>query len=260
MLPRLGWALSLITTTMVRLAQATPLDTGISPFRYGNETFNTYYKTFGLRGNSRTPLIVLHGGPGLSHDYLQVFSDLSRSQPIILYDQIGNARSTHLKDKPSSFWTIDLFVKQLESLVSHFGLEEYVVLGHSWGGMLASEFAVTKPNGLKRLVLSNSPPSAQLWGKSQVELVSTFPPEVQKTLANGYGDPKYREALLGFFHVHGCTLNPWPRDLDVSFDFTFSDPTADVQMWYVSIDKFSYSRTLNEICDLVGPVRSQRGP
>jgi len=258
MLPTLGWALPLITTALVGLAHAAPLDAGISPFRYGNETFETYYKTFGLRDSSEAPLIVLHGGPGLSHDYLQVFRDLSRSRPIILYDQLGNARSSHLNDKASSFWTIDLFVKQLESLISRFGLEDYAVLGHSWGGMLASEFAVTQPKGLRKLVLSNSPPSAQLWGKSQMELVSTFPLEVQKTLANGYGDPNYRAALLGFFHVHGCTLNPWPQDLDLSFDFTFSDPSADVQMWYVIVDELPYSCTLKTF--LAGPVRSRHGP
>jgi len=177
------------------------------------------------------PLIALHGGPGLSHDYLQVLSDLSNSQPIILYDQIGNARSSHLKEKPASFWTIELFAKQLESVISHFNLESYDVLGHSWGGILASEFAVTQPKGLGKLVLSNSPPSSELWGKSQVELISTFPQSVQQALANGYADPNYKAASLEYFHAHGCTLNPWPRGLNVSFEYTFSDPSADVNMW-----------------------------
>ena len=189
MFPRLGWALSLVTTALVGLTQATPLNTGFAPFQYGNETFQTYYKTFGLRGGSKTPLIALHGGPGLTHDYLQVLSDLSDSQPIILYDQIGNGRSSHLKDKPASFWTIELFLEQLESLISYFHLNNYDVLGHSWGGMLASEFAITQPNGLKQLVLSNSPSSSELWGKSQTELISTFPPSIQQALANGYADP-----------------------------------------------------------------------
>ena len=233
MLPRLGWALSLVATTLVSLTQATPLNTGFAPFQYGNETFQTYYRTFGLRGGSQTPLIALHGGPGLSHDYLQVLSDLSASRPIILYDQIGNARSSHLDDKPTSFWTIDLFVEQLESVISHFQLKDYDVLGHSWGGILASEFAVIGPKGLNKLVLSNSPPSSELWDKSQGELISTFPPSVQQALANGYADPNYKAALLEYFHVHGCTLNPWPRGLNVSFEYTFSDPTADVNMWYV---------------------------
>jgi len=243
MLPRLGWALSLVATTLAGLTQATPLNTGFAPFHYGNETFQTHYKTFGLRG-SKTPLITLHAGPGMSHDYLQVLSHLSGSRPVILYDQIGNARSSHLKDKPSSFWTIDLFVKQLESLISHFHLEGYDVLGHSWGGILASEFAVTQPEGLGKLVLSNSPPSSELWGKSQVESISALPPQVQQGLANGYADPNFKAALFGYFHVHGCILDPWPRDLNASFEYTFSDTSADVQMWYVVVSNPPCSHAL----------------
>jgi len=244
MLPRLGWAHTLVATTLVGLTQATPPNIGLAPFRYGNETFQTYYKTFGLRDSSETPLIALHGGPGLSHDYLQVLSDLSGSRPIIFYDQIGNARSSHLKDKPSSFWTIDLFVKQLESLISHFDLKGYDVLGHSWGGVLASEFAVTQPKGLKKLVLSNSPPSSELWGKSQVELISAFPPQIQQALVNGYADPDFKAALFAYYRVHGCILDPWPRDLNISLEYTFSDPTADIQMWYVAVSNPAHSHAL----------------
>lgn len=244
MLPRLSWALSLATTTLISLTQATPIGTGFAPFLYGNETFQTYYQTFGLRGSSKTPLIALHGGPGLSHDYLQVLSDLSNSRPIILYDQIGNARSSHLKEKPASFWTIELFAKQLETVISYFHLETYDVLGHSWGGILASEFAVTQPKGLGKLVLSNSPPSSELWGKSQAELISTFPQSVQQALANGYADPNFKAALLEYFHAHGCTLNPWPQGLNVSFEYTFSDPSADVNMWYANLSSTTYTYTL----------------
>ena len=236
-------SLSLVAATLVSLAQAAPLDFGISSFSYGNETFNTYYRVFGREGGSKTPLVVLHGGPGMSYDYLQTLRDLS-GRPILFYDQIGGGRSTHLQGKPSSFWTIDLFVKQLESLIAHFCLKEYDVLGHSWGGILASEFSVSQPKGLKKLVLSNSPPSTQLWGQSQLELISAFPSQVQQSLVDGWGDPYHKEALLQYFSVHGNTLNPWPQGLNVSFDYLFTDPTADVEMWYVIVDWFPYSRTL----------------
>jgi len=238
MLPWLSWAIALVATALINR------DPGgkAAPFYYGGETFETYYKTFGLQGSSKPPLIALHGGPGLSFDYLEVLRDLSGSRPIVLYDQIGNGRSSHLKDKPSSFWTIDLFVKQLESLISHLDLKGYDVLGHSWGGMLASEFAVTQPKGLKKLVLSNSPPSTELWAKSLEELTPTFPPQVQQALAGG--DPSFGAALLGYFHVYGSILDSWPRDLNVSLEYTFSDPTADVQMWYVVVDNPTYSHAL----------------
>lgn len=76
---------------------------------------------------------------GMSHDYLVPLADLSNTRPIILYDQIGNARSTRFPDKPQSFWTIDLFIDELVNLLAHFGVqEEFYLLGHSWGGILAS--------------------------------------------------------------------------------------------------------------------------
>lgn len=244
MFPRLGWAVSLIATALITLTQAAPLNTGSAPFLYGNETFQTYYRTFGLHGSSNAPLVVLHGGPGLSLDYMQVLSDLADNTPIILYDQIGNGRSSSLKDKPASFWSIDLFTKQLESLISYFQLVDYVVLGHSSGGILASEFAVTQPKGLKKLVLSNSPPSTELWNKAQVGLESSLPTSDQQALANGYGDPNFRAAFLGYFHVHGCALDPWPRGLNISVEYTFSDPSADVNMWYVILGRTTSSQTL----------------
>jgi len=238
MLPWLAWAISLVATALVNL------DSGgkSAPFNYRGETFQTYYKTFGLQGSSKSPLIALHGGPGLSLDYLDALRDLSGSRPVVLYDQIGNGRSSPLKDKPSSFWTIDLFVKQLESLISHLDLKGYYVLGHSWGGMLACEFAVTQPQGLKKLVLSNSPPSTELWDESLRELIQTFPSHVQQTL--GGGDPSFGAVLLGYFHAHGSILDSWPQDLNVSLGYTISDTTADVQMWYVVVDNLAYSHAL----------------
>ena len=243
MIPRLGWLLSLVATTLVGLTQAAPLDSGTASFTFRNETFSTYYHVTGREGGSKTPLIVLHGGPGMSYDYLQNLQDLS-GRPILFYDQIGGARSSHLKDKPDSFWSVDLFVKQLESLIAHFCLKEFDVLGHSWGGMLASEFAVTQPKGLKKLILSNTPPSTELWGQSQIELISKLSSRVGQSLMKGWSDPNHKEALLQYFRVHGSTVSPWPQDLNTSFDFMFADPSADVKMWYVIVDEFPYSRTL----------------
>ncbi|KAI0372054.1 alpha/beta-hydrolase [Pilatotrama ljubarskyi] len=78
--------------------------------------------------------------------------------PVILYDQLGNGRFTHLRDKPAEFWTIDLFVAELESLLVQLGIQDtFSLFGHSWGGILGAEFAVRKqPPGLKHLILSNS--------------------------------------------------------------------------------------------------------
>lgn len=199
-------------------AQATD---GFIDFPYEGEVHQTYYKVFGdLQDRSRTPVIVIHGGPGLSHDYLLPLADLAdQSYPVILYDQIGNARSTHLPNKPPTFWTIDLFIDELENLLKHFDIKDkYHIVGHSWGGMLACEVVARRqPPGLRRLVISDSPPSTALWGQSFMELLQKFPQEVQDAIAKGFEDrERYWNALLEVYAVHGCRAKPFPKDLEYS--------------------------------------------
>ncbi|KAJ7454051.1 proline iminopeptidase [Mycena galericulata] len=190
---------------------------GKIPFTVGGETFETWYKIIGdLSNKTKPPLIGLHGGPGMAHDYLLPLGDLSDTRPVILYDQVGNARSTHIAGKPQSFWTIDLFVDELENLIKHFGLQSgFYLLGHSWGGILAAEFEVRRhPPGLKGIVLSDSLADMGLWGKSNMELMTKFPEHVQQGLKGGFSDlKKYREALEEFYKVHACRLPVQPKEV-----------------------------------------------
>lgn len=201
---------------------------GSIPFIYQGETYQTYYKVFGsLADRTTTSLVILHGGPGLSHDYLLPLSDLAdTSIPVIFYDQIGNARSTHLKSKPRTFWTIDLFIDELENVLRHFDIQEnFSLLGHSWGGILASEFEVRRqPAGLRRLVITNSLAEASLWVQSNAMLAQSFPKEVQEGLMAGMQNPKvYQTALKEFHSRHGCTIQPFPKELEYSLDSVFGD-------------------------------------
>jgi len=192
-------------------------------------------------GHLRFRRVVVHGGPGLSHDYLLPLKDLSSTRPVIFYDQIGSGRSTHLTTSPDSFFSIPLFLAELDNLLTTLGIsDDYDILGHSWGGVVGSELAVTNPPGLKKLILTDSLASAKLWSESQVQQLAEFPKDVQEGLMVGLNDvPKYRAALDVFFAVHGCTLKPWPRELNASFDFLFQDPTVNIKM---SV-KFTYTHT-----------------
>ena len=217
--------------TTLETAIAVPFTEGFVPFPYQGETFQTYYKLFGsLENRTRTPIVVLHGGPGLSHDYLLPLADLtSQSYPVFFYDQLGNARSTHLPDKPPTFWTIDLFLDELDNLLTHFGIQnDYHVVGHSWGGMMISEYIVRRqPSGLRRLVLSDSPPAISLWRRSFMELLQPLPPEVKEAIANGYkNQQKYWAALMEVYAVHGCREKPFPEELEYSL-LQNNGPNAD---------------------------------
>lgn len=187
--------------------------------------------------------VVVHGGPGLTHDYLLPLKDLSSTRPVIFYDQIGSGRSTHLKTKPDSFFTIDLFLAELDNLLTTFGISDnYDFLGHSWGGVMGSELAVAKPPGLNKLILSDSLPSVELWSESHAQQMLEFPEEVQEGLLAGFNDePKYRAAIGIFYAKHGCTVVPWPKEMNISFNYLFDDPTVNVKM---SVKITSPSRSL----------------
>ncbi|GJE94521.1 proline-specific peptidase [Phanerochaete sordida] len=206
---------------------ATPVTTGTIPFTHGGETFETFYKLFGtLEGRTRRPLVVLHGGPGLVHDYLAPFGDLAAAGvPVLLYDQLGNGRSTHLRGKPAAFWSIALFVAELRNVLAHFGVAgDFDLAGHSWGGIVAAELAVARPAGLRHLVLTDSLAAFALWMQSNMQLMATFPEDVQKGLMAGMAQPKeYYDALRVFHRSYGCTLDPPPQEYIYTLDAVFGE-------------------------------------
>lgn len=205
-----------------------PTKEGTIDFPYAGETYQTYYKVFGdIKDQTRTPLVVLHGGPGLSHDYLLPIANLTTTTgtPIIFYDQIGNARSTHLKDKPRTFWTIDLWVDELTNLLNHFGIaDSFDILGHSWGGILGSEYEVRKqPPGLRHLILSNSLAKYELWVKSNEQLIQTLSKEAQEALGEGRDKDgeRFRAGLFELHSRYGCLVQPFPKEYVYSLDQIF---------------------------------------
>ena len=100
-----------------------------------------WYQIVGERKS--IPLVVIHGGPGLPHDYLEPLEDLSTERQIIFYDQLGCGNSTTTNDP--SLWTIEYFVSELQELIDSLNFDKYHVLGHSWGAALAVALALTRP-------------------------------------------------------------------------------------------------------------------
>ncbi|KAG7097815.1 hypothetical protein E1B28_005134 [Marasmius oreades] len=236
---------------------------GHVPYVVNGETLKTYYKLFGsLKGSTKRPLLVLHGGPGMSHDYLLPISDLSLapySRPVLFYDQVGNGKSTHLREKPKEFFTVDLFVNELTNLITHLKINEYDLLGHSWGGMLASETEVRlHPKGLKSMVLTDTLSQTKLWGMSTMQLVGALgDPSINAGMAAGFGDPvKYRAALEKLHAVHGCRVSPVPKEVTFGvLDQIFGDketgeggdPTVSINMFTGAIAGWSIDDRLKEV-------------
>jgi L-proline amide hydrolase len=132
-------------------------------------------------GEQKTPVLLLHGGPGLNSDYLGPLCDvLARERPVIRYDQLACGRSeSPLNRKVDGFAP---FLDELSELRMALGLERVHLLGHSWGGMLALEYALTAPTGVESLVLASAPFSAPLWSSEMERLRSDLPALSQAAL------------------------------------------------------------------------------
>jgi L-proline amide hydrolase len=208
---------------------------GTVRFDLDGESAETWYRVTGdvRPGASTAPLVVLHGGPGATHDYLLSLSDLAADgRAVIHYDQLGNGRSSHFPDRGAEFWTVDLFVRELHNLVAALGIgDRHHVLGQSWGGFLAQEYALTHPPGLRSVVLANTAASFPDFVAEANRLRADLPPDVEATLrrheeAGTTGDPEYAEACEVFYARHVCRLDPWPEEVVEAFGWIDRDPTV----------------------------------
>jgi L-proline amide hydrolase len=195
--------------------------------------YRTWYRVTGDVRSGKPPVVVLHGGPGSTHDYLLALARLAEDGwPVVHYDQLGNGGSTLLPDKGADFWTVDLFRDELDNLLTRLGIQDnYVLFGQSWGGMLGSVHASARPTGLSGLVIANSPASMQLWLQEMAVLRAQLPPEVQKTLlrheaAGTTETSEYFNAMRVFYDRHVCRILPWPRDFTASFMEVYNNPTV----------------------------------
>ena len=194
---------------------------------------NTWYRVVGDLKSGKTPIMVLHGGPGAGHNYCEPIADLiaQTGRAAVLYDQIGCGNSTHLPDAPKEFWTPELFMEELVLLTMHLGIEDnYAIVGQSWGGMLGMQFAITQPAGLKALVVADSPASMEVWVSEANKLRKQLPPEVEATLlkheaAETTEDPEYVAAVDVFYARHLCRI-PQPPYVVASFEQLAADPTV----------------------------------
>ena len=159
------------------------------------------------------PLLLLHGGPGGGHDYLEPFGELSTSRPVVFYDQLGCGRS----DIPETdrFYTIEQVCDEIDELRAALALDDVHVLGHSWGGWLLVEWLLRQPKGVKSAVIASSSASVPQFIAEATALVQCLPAEARETLdrlgAEGsFGDPEYKAAYRAFSKRHIFRLDEAP--------------------------------------------------
>lgn len=166
-----------------------------------------WYEIVGKK--EETPLIVLHGGPGYPHDSLEPLEDLADERKVIFYDQLGCGNSQRTDDK--SLWTVDHFVKELQTIIKKLNYKGYHILGHSWGAGLAVAFTLTKPEGLKSLILADPYISTPHWEKDAERLLKQLPKVMQAALKKGETESEaYQKAAKEFYYRYVWRMKELP--------------------------------------------------
>ncbi|MCI9490516.1 MAG: proline iminopeptidase-family hydrolase [Dorea sp.] len=172
--------------------------------------YKTYYRIVGKKTGNKKQLVLLHGGPGSTHNYFEVLDRLAEEdgRELIMYDQIGCGES-YVADRPD-LWNAKTWADELAALREHLGLSEIHLLGQSWGGMLLLDYVCNyKPEGLKSLILSSTLPASWMWGIEQHRMIKELPQKMQDaiekaTSSNDYSDPAYQEAEAEYMLRHAA--------------------------------------------------------
>jgi proline iminopeptidase len=177
-----------------------------------------WYRIVGS-GNA-TPLLVLHGGPGVPGYYLKPLAALADERPVIFYDQLGAGHSDKVTD--TTLWTMQRFLEELKQVRLALGLNEIHLYGHSWGAMLATDYLLSKPAGVKSCILAGPPISIPLWSRDAANLVMALPDSVQGVIrkneeAGTTDSPEYQAAMMQYYQLYLARKLPWSADIDSSF-------------------------------------------
>jgi proline iminopeptidase len=189
-------------------------------------TFNVWTKRMG--NNPKMKVLLLHGGPGGTHELFENFDGYLPNQEIeyIYYDQLDS----YYSDKPndSTLWTTEHFVEEVEQVRKALNLDKdnFYLLGQSWGGILAMEYALKYQDNLKGLIVSNMMASIPEYEKYAAEVLGPqLPPEVFKEIkameaAEDFGNPRYTELVMQHYyvkHVLHLPMTEWPEFINRAF-------------------------------------------
>lgn len=180
-------------------------------------TFKVWTKRFG--NNPRIKILLLHGGPAMTHEYMECFESFFPEQGFEFYeyDQLGSYYSDQPKD--SSLWTTERFVEEVEQVRTALGMnkDNFYLLGNSWGGILAMQYALKYQDNLKGLMICNMMASCPEYGRYAEEvLAKQLKPEVLTEIKAieakaDFANPRYMELLIpNFYKEHLCRLEEWP--------------------------------------------------
>lgn len=176
--------------------------------------YQTYYRIVGEK-STKAPLLLLHGGPGSTHNYFEVLDDLAKKdhRQLVMYDQIGCGKSSMPDEQANQVYNQETWVKELIALRDYLSLDQVHLLGQSWGGMLEIIYLCDHaPKGVKSGILASTLPASWMWGKELHRLIKLMAPADQAAIARAeasgdYSAPDYQRANAKFMEQH-CSAAP----------------------------------------------------
>lgn len=159
-----------------------------------------WYRIAGKEG--KTPIVMLHGGPAYTSYYLVPLLPLGKDRPVIIFDQLGCGRSDRITD--TTLMTTDTYVEQTKQILDKLNIREFYLYGHSWGTMLATDFVLKYPVGVKALILESPCISAEMWVKDADTIISSLPAGDQVLLRDKikgivHDSVKLQKAITDYF-------------------------------------------------------------
>ncbi|BAX94444.1 proline iminopeptidase [Mycobacterium shigaense] len=179
---------------------------------------NVWFKRVG--GGPGRPLLAVHGGPGLPHNYIRSLERLADEREVIFWDQLGCGNS----ERPSNpaLWTMRRSVAEMDSVVRELGLNRFHIFGNSWGGMLAQQYVLDTAAEASSLIISNSIASIPEFSKIVARLKSELDTATQSAIdrheaAGTTYSAEYQAAIRTWNETYLCRVRPWPAELEDAF-------------------------------------------
>ena len=179
---------------------------------------NVWFKRFG--GGPGLPLLAVHGGPGLPHNYISSLERLADEREIIFWDQLGCGNS----ERPSNveLWTMERSVAEMDAVIRALGLNRFHIFGNSWGGMLAQQYVLDVTSKAASLTISNSIASIPRFSDMVDRLKTQLDPATQAAIdrheaAGTTYSAEYQAAIRTWNETYLCRQLPWPEELAEAF-------------------------------------------
>ena len=168
----------------------------------------------------KTPILLLHGGPGVPSFYLNPLTALGKDRPVIFLDQLGCGRSDKITD--TTLMTVENFVDQIKQIKDSLGIKDFYLYGQSWGTMLGTDYYLKYPEGIKAIIFSSPAISIPMWLQDADTLITTLPDSIQNAIRTNeqnktYDSPDYQNAILVYYQNFLARKLPWSSDIDSAF-------------------------------------------